>query len=190
MEPDLVSTKRLARLIEQVAEGDRQAFAELYDATAARVYGMARRVLVDPALAEDVAQEAYLQVWNDAVRYSPSKGSAISWLITIAHRRAIDKVRSEQARANREKQYGASSATIDPGGVDERVTEQAEAAQVVTCLETLTDAQQESVKLAYYSGLTYREVAARLGAGLPAIKSRIRDGLIRLKNCLGVRRDG
>lgn len=190
MESDMVSAKRLTRLIERIADSDQQAFAEFYDATSARAYGMACRVLVDRGLAEDATQEAYLQVWNDAARYSPSKGSALSWVITIAHRRAIDKVRSEQARTNRERDYGAAAATVDYAAIDEKSIELEESRQVVNCLETLTPAQHESVELAYYRGLTYRQVAERLGAGLPAVKSRIRDGLARLKNCLGVGRHG
>ncbi|GAB3562234.1 ECF RNA polymerase sigma factor SigK [Spelaeicoccus albus] len=190
MESDLVSAKRLARLIERTADGDQAAFAELYDATAARVYGMARRVLIDPNLSEDATQEAYLQVWREAGRYSPAEGSAISWLITIAHRRAVDKVRSERARSDREDRYESASAAVAHDEVAEAVAQHSEAEQVMSCMGTLTDSQRESITLAYYAGLTYRQVAERVHAGLPAVKSRIRDGLLRLKKCLGVNRDG
>lgn len=190
MESDKVGATRLAALLGRIADGDRGAFAEFYDATAARVYGMARRVLVDSSLSEDATQEIYLQVWRHAGSFSPTKGSAMAWLITIAHRRAVDKVRSEQARTAREERYESTSSGVSHDHVAETVAERAEAEQVVTCLDSLTDSQRESVTLAYYAGLTYRQVAERLHAGLPAIKSRIRDGLIRLKNCLGVSRDG
>lgn len=166
MESDTVTVKRLAGLIGRIADGDRQAFAEFYDATAARVYGMARRVLVDPDLSEDATQETYLQVWHDARRFSPSVGSPMSWVIMIAHRRAVDKVRSEQARTAREERYESASSGLMHEDVAEAVAERAEAERVITCLDSLTDSQRESVTLAYYAGLTYREVAERLHAGL------------------------
>lgn len=176
----------LAELIRLTATGDQRAFARLYQLTAKRVYGMARRVLVDPDLAQDTTQETYLQAWQAAAKFDPEAGSPLAWLMTIAHRRAVDKVRSTQSATDRESRYGAVSQVIDHDEVVERVSSRLEAEAVVRCLGTLTETQQESVRLAYYGGLTYREVAERLGTAVPTIKSRIRDGLLRLKNCLGV----
>ena len=161
-------------------------FAEFYQLTSRRVFGMARRVLIDPELSEDTTQEVFLQVWQNAAKFNPDAGSPLSWLMTISHRRAVDKVRSSQSSTDREARYGASSQDIDHDSVSDEVGSRLEAEAVVRCLETLTDTQQESVRLAYYGGLTYREVAERLNAAVPTIKSRIRDGLIRLKTCLGV----
>lgn len=176
----------LAELLERVARQDRNAFAELYALTSRRVYGLARRVLIDPELSEDTTQEVYLQVWNTAQRYDRSAGSPMAWLMTLAHRRAVDRVRSEQSSSEREARYGAAMQVKDHDDVVDTVTQRLEAESVVDCLGTLTETQQESVRLAYYGGLTYREVAEKLGVAVPTIKSRIRDGLIRLKNCLGV----
>ncbi|MCZ2404603.1 ECF RNA polymerase sigma factor SigK [Paenarthrobacter sp. Z7-10] len=176
----------LVGLIKLTAEGDQSAFARLYHLTAKRVYGMARRVLIDAELAEDTTQEVSLQVWQSAAKFDPAAGSPLAWLMTIAHRRAVDKVRSTQSSTNREARYGATSQVIEHDDVVDTVTGQMEAESVVQCLDTLTQTQQESVKLAYYGGLTYREVAEKLGAAVPTIKSRIRDGLLRLKNCLEV----
>jgi RNA polymerase sigma-70 factor (ECF subfamily) len=106
--------------------------------------------------------------------------------MTISHHRAVDKVRSAQSATDRESKYGASSQEIDHDSVSDEVGSRMEAEAVVRCLATMTQAQQESVRLAYYGGLTYREVAETLNAAVPTIKSRIRDGLIRLKTCLGV----
>lgn len=178
--------RRLGALLEQIAQGDQAAFAEFYQLTSRRVYGMARRVLIDTELSEDTTQEVFLQVWQNASKFNPDAGSPLAWLMTISHRRAVDKVRSSQSSTDREAKYGASSQEIDHDSVSDEVGSRLEAEAVVRCLETLTDTQQESVRLAYYGGLTYREVAERLNAAVPTIKSRIRDGLIRLKTCLGV----
>ena len=178
--------QRLAGLLGRIAQGDQAAFAEFYRLTSRRVFGMARRVLVDPELSEDATQEVFLQVWQNAANFNPEAGSPLSWLMTISHRRAVDKVRSTQSSTDREARYGASTQDIDHDSVSDEVGNKLEAEAVVRCLETLTDTQQESVRLAYYGGLTYREVAERLNAAVPTIKSRIRDGLIRLKTCLGV----
>ncbi len=179
-------SKRLAGLLARIAGGDQAAFAEFYQLTSRRVFGMARRVLIDPELSEDTTQEVFLQVWQNATKFNPEAGSPLSWLMTISHRRAVDKVRSSQSATDREAKYGASSQDVDHDSVSAEVDSRLEAEAVVRCLETLTETQQESVRLAYYGGLTYREVAEKLNAAVPTIKSRIRDGLIRLKTCLGV----
>ncbi|BCW19735.1 ECF RNA polymerase sigma factor SigK [Arthrobacter sp. NtRootA9] len=180
------SGQQLAVLLEGIARGDQAAFAEFYRLTSRRVFGMARRVLIDPELSEDTTQEVFLQVWQNAAKFDPSAGSPLSWLMTISHRRAVDRVRSSQSSSDREARYGASTQDIEHDSVSDEVDSRLEAEAVVRCLGTLTETQQESVRLAYYGGLTYREVAERLNAAVPTIKSRIRDGLIRLKTCLGV----
>ncbi|KQR82728.1 RNA polymerase subunit sigma [Arthrobacter sp. Leaf337] len=178
--------RRLGELLALIANGDQGAFAEFYELTSRRVFGMARRVLIDPELSEDTTQEVFLQVWQNAAKFNPEAGSPLAWLMTISHRRAVDKVRSSQSSTDREAKYGASSQDIDHDSVSDEVGSRLEAEAVVKCLDTLTETQQQSVRLAYYGGLTYREVAEKLNAAVPTIKSRIRDGLIRLKTCLGV----
>jgi len=173
-------------LLRRVARGDEQAFSSLYTMIAPRVYGLARRVLRDPAQAEEVAQEALVEVWRTAGRFDASKGSATSWVLTIAHRRAVDRVRSAQAGVERERRVAAASAETPYDDVVEEVTASLEQQQVRRCLQGLTDLQREAITLAYYSGYTYREVAEKLDTALPTIKTRMRDGLIRLRDCLGV----
>ncbi|WP_159707588.1 ECF RNA polymerase sigma factor SigK [Arthrobacter sp. 18067] len=177
---------QLTGLLELVATGDQQAFAEFYRLTSRRVFGMARRVLIDPDLSEDATQEVFIQVWQGAAKFDRAAGTPLAWLMTIAHRRAIDRVRTVQAATDREAKYGAASQDPDRDLVAEEADTNLEAEAVSRCLGTLTDTQRESVRLAYYGGLTYREVAEHLGAAVPTIKSRIRDGLLRLKTCLGV----
>jgi RNA polymerase sigma-70 factor (ECF subfamily) len=171
-------------LMRRVAGGDRDAFAALYDAIASRVYGLIRRVLRDPGLAEEVAQETLVEIWRTAPRFDPSRGSAAGWIFTIAHRRAVDRVRAEQAAADRERRTATASVPFDD--VIEEVTARLEQHAVRRCLRTLTQLQRESILLAYYGGLTYREVADRLSTPLPTVKTRMRDGLIRLRDCLRV----
>jgi RNA polymerase sigma-70 factor (ECF subfamily) len=173
-------------LLRAVARGDEAAFARLYDLVAGRVYGLARRVLRDPAQAEEVTQEVLVEVWRTAPRYDPSRGSATSWIFTIAHRRAVDRVRSEQASAERTRRVAEREATTPYDHVVEAATARVEQQQVRRCLKNLTDLQREALTLAYYGGYTYREVAELLGAALPTVKTRMRDGLIRLRDCLGV----
>jgi RNA polymerase sigma-70 factor (ECF subfamily) len=173
-------------LLRRVARGDENAFSQLYEMLAPRVFGLARRVLRDPAQAEEVAQEALVEVWRTAARFDPAKGSATSWVLTITHRRAVDRVRSAQAGADRERRAVAASGETPYDDVVETVTSNLEQQQVRRCLKGLTDLQREAITLAYYDGFTYREVAEKLDTALPTIKTRMRDGLIRLRDCLGV----
>jgi RNA polymerase sigma-70 factor (ECF subfamily) len=150
------------------------------------VFGLIRRVLRDPAQSEEVAQEALLEVWRNAGRFDPGRGTAVTWIMTIAHRRAVDRVRAEAAATDRE----ARAAAIVPAGpadeVAEAVESSLEAERVRRCLGGLSDLQRQSIQLAYYSGYTYPQVASALGVALGTVKTRIRDGLKRLRDCLGV----
>lgn len=177
---------QLKVLLQHIASADAEAFAELYDRTGSRVYGLILRVLRDPGYAEETTQEVYLQVWKSASGFDPGRGSALSWLMTLAHRRAVDRVRSEQSLTDRELVYETSNRSDEFDQVTEEVSRRAERQAVLDCLQTLTEIQRQSVTLAYYGGRTYREVATELGVAVPTIKSRIRDGLSRLRGCLGV----
>jgi RNA polymerase sigma-70 factor, ECF subfamily len=172
-------------LLVKVGRGDEHAFATIYDVLGASVFGLARRVIRDPSRAEEVAQEVFIQVWQSAVRFDPSRGSAKSWLLTLAHRRAVDAVRHDQAATNRENKYDWSGGP-DFDEVEETVTITLEHEQVKRCLDGLTELQREAVNLAYYQGYTYAEVATALDANTATIKTRMRDGIIRLRDCMGV----
>ena len=174
----------LDNLMCRVAAGDQNAFATVYDAIAPRAYGLIRRIVRDPALAEEVTQDALVEVWRTADRFDKERGSAVGWILAIAHHRAVDCVRAEQAAADRERRTSTASVPFDE--VVAEVTARLEQQAVRRCLQALTSIQREAILLAYYGGLTYRDVAERLGAALPTVKTRMRDGLIRLRDCLGV----
>jgi RNA polymerase sigma-70 factor (ECF subfamily) len=176
--------RALEALLADVAKGDHAAFRAVYDQAAPAVLGTARRVLRDPAQSEEVMQEVLLEVWRTAARFDPSLGSASAWIMTLAHRRAVDRVRHEQRAAARELR--AATASIDYDEVSDAAMASFEHERVRRCLGGLTDLQRESVTLAYYGGYSYREVAQLLGVAVGTVKTRMRDGLIRLRDCLGV----
>lgn len=176
----------LQELLGQVARGDQEAFAHVYDMVCGPVLGLVRSVLRDPAQSEEVTQEVLLEVWRSAPRFQASRGSGMTWVLTLAHRRAVDRVRSAQASSDREHRAALLDRTPAFDEVTEQVESRLEREQVRRCVRTLTELQRQSVTLAYYQGLAYREVAELLSVPLGTVKTRLRDGLIRLRDCLGV----
>lgn len=183
---DAASGDPLADLLHRTSLGDEDAFAALYDAVASSVYGMILRVLRDPAQTEEVAQEVMVDLWRQASRYDPQRGSARAWMLTIAHRRAVDRVRSAQSSSDREDRAGRLGQDREFDEVAEAVETRMEAQQVRRALQVLTDLQREAVTLAYYGGYTHREVSELLEVPLGTVKTRLRDGLIRLRDEMGV----
>jgi RNA polymerase sigma-70 factor (ECF subfamily) len=173
---------RLAR----IAGGDKRAFAELYDATASRIYGLVRRLLIDPAQSEEVTQEIYLEIWQTASRYEPARGSAMSWMLTMAHRRAVDRVRASQSSRDRDSRVGIRDFDREYDHVAEHAEITLEGERVKRALQGLTELQRQAVELAYYDGLSHSEIAAELHVPVGTVKTRIRDGMIRLRDALGV----
>ena len=185
--PDLdAGPAALDDLLHQVALGDTAAFELLYDRIAGSVFGVIRRVLRDPAQSEEVAQEVLVEVWRTATRFDGDRGSASTWIHTMAHRRAIDRVRSAQASHDREERVALRDHVPAFDEVVDTVETRLEQEQVRRCVQGLTDLQRESVTLAYYGGHTYQQVAELLDVPLGTVKTRMRDGLIRLRDCLGV----
>jgi RNA polymerase sigma-70 factor, ECF subfamily len=168
--------------------GDEAALAQVYDAMAPAVFGVAKRVVRDPARAEEITQDVFLSVWRFATRFDPAKGSAQTWILTLTHRRAVDVVRAEEASTRRENRAAATAGGTPYDSVQEQATSRIEGEQVRRCLGSLTDLQREAVTLAYYGGYSYPEVSALLNVNLSTIKTRMRDGLIRMRDCMGGQR--
>ena len=173
-------------LLSRVAQGDQRAFAELYDVIAPRMLGLVRHVLKDHAQSEEVLQEVLLEVWQTASRFDPNKGRAVTWMLTMAHRRAIDRVRSAQSSRDRDVKIGIRDLDREYDQVAERAEIRIEHERVATALNKLTDLQRQAVELAYYGGYSHSEVSTMLGVPMGTVKTRLRDGMIRLREELGV----
>ena len=176
----------LGALLKRCGRGDKDAFADLYDATSARMYGLAVRVVRDQAQAEEVAQEAFLEIWRGSARFDPARGSAISWMLTIVHRKAVDRVRSAEASSRRETAYHEGNRAVDHDATADAAHASLEAHRVRTALSGLTEVQRQALELAYFGGYTHTEVATLLDLPVGTAKTRIRDGLIRLRDTMGV----
>jgi len=176
----------LERLLRQVARGDEQAFADLYQRVAAAVFGLVSKVVRNPAQSEEVTQEVFVELWRTAPRFDPARGSARSWIMTCAHRRAVDRVRSAESAARRDDLAGRRDQGRPYDEVVEQVESSLEREHVRRSLKALTALQREAVVLAYYGGHTHREIAELLGVPQGTVKTRLRDGLIRLRDHLGV----
>jgi RNA polymerase sigma-70 factor (ECF subfamily) len=177
----------LSALLGQAARGDTGAFEAVCRHIAPPVFGMVRSVVRDLSQSEEVAQEVLVEVWQSASRFDRERGSAMAWVMTIAHRRAVDRVRAEHRLAERELRAASFAVAYDD------VVEEAEASldqeRVRRCLRSLTELQREAVTLAYYGGHTHRQVAELLGVAIGTVSTRMRDGLIRLRDCMGVGRE-
>jgi RNA polymerase sigma-70 factor, ECF subfamily len=147
-----------------------------------------QRVVRDPAHSEEVTQEVMLEIWRTASRFDPTRGAAGTWILTMAHRRAIDRVRSEQASRDRTERIGIRDQHREFDVVSEEVEQRDEYQQVAAALAQLTGVQRQAVELAYYQGHTYREVAELLDTPLGTIKTRMRNGLLRLREAMEVNR--
>jgi RNA polymerase sigma-70 factor, ECF subfamily len=176
----------LDQLMTQVAGGDERAFAELYRRVAPAVFGLVGKVVRNPALSEEVTQEVFVELWRGASRFDPNRGTARSWIMTCAHRRAVDRVRSAERAARRDDLAGRRDQGRPYDEVAEQVETGLEHEHVRRSLDALTELQRETVVLAYYGGHTHREIAELLQVPVGTVKTRLRDGLIRLRDHLGV----
>ncbi|MEV8220498.1 ECF RNA polymerase sigma factor SigK [Microbacterium sp. NPDC077391] len=175
-----------ADLIIRVADGDQRAFAELYDLLSPRVFALILKVVVNRSQSEEVLQEVFLEIWQSASKFAPNRGQGRSWIFTIAHRRAVDRVRSSQSSTDRDMRVGVRDLGGERDVVQEAVESKLEGERVVAALSALPEAQQEALILAYYGGYSQSEIAALTGVALGTIKTRMRDGLTRLRGEMGV----
>ncbi len=179
-DPGRIGEDDLDRLLAAVARGEHGAFDLVYEQLSGPIYGVVRTVVSDPAQAEEVVQEALLEIWRTALRYDSSRGSAAAWALTIARRRAIDRIRANAARSARELRTAPGAASWDQ--VNEAVEETLDRELLRRCLGKLSDPQREAIMLAFYGKHTYTEVASMLGIPVGTAKARIRHALIKLRD--------
>lgn len=183
---DGTAVDHAGELLQRVSAGDRAAFSRLYDLLSARAFGLILRVLVDRSQSEEVLQEVFLEVWQSAERFAPNKGQGRSWVLTIAHRRAVDRVRASQASTDRDYRVGIRDTAVAHDAVAEEVQMRIEGEGVTRALEVLPEAQREALVLSYFGGYSQSEIAAMTATPLGTIKTRMRDGLSRLRTEMGV----
>jgi RNA polymerase sigma-70 factor (ECF subfamily) len=181
-----VRSRTLEALLVATASGDRGAFSDLYDQTASRVFGLVRRLLVDASQAEEVTQDVFLEIWQTSARFDPARGNAVAWLLTLAHRRAVDRVRASQAAHDRDLRIGVRDLDVPVDEVAEAAEVRIEHERVSHAFAELSDVQRECLTLAYYEGCSQSEISVRLDVPLGTVKTRLRDGMIRLREVLGV----
>lgn len=173
-------------LLHRIAAGDQVAFGALYDEISPRVFGLIRRLLVDHSQSEEVTQEVFLEIWQNAARFDQSKGGASTWILTMAHRRAIDRIRSSQSGRDRDVKIGIRDYVAHYDNVADTVETTIEHERVKEAMTQLTELQRQAVTLAYYGGFSHSEVANMLSVPIGTVKTRLRDGMIRLRDELGV----
>lgn len=182
---DVRSVAGLSQVLEAVAGGDEAAFATFYDHTVAAVYGIILRVVRDPSIAEEVTQEVYIELWRIAPRYDTDRGTPRSWATAIAHRRAVDRVRSEQAARDRDERDATRRETPHDNVIEE-VVGRLDHERVGAALDLLSEPQRQALTLAYFGGHSYGKVARILAVPEGTVKSRIRDGLAKMRDILEV----
>jgi RNA polymerase sigma-70 factor, ECF subfamily len=180
MADDLPRMDEEERLLARVASGDMDSFAAVYDRYGGSVYSLAWKMLGDSQAAQEVAQEVFEAIWRGAKAFSPGRGNARTWILAMAHHKSVDAMRRQRVRATEP----LSESHIDDADVTAQALRSVEGAAVRAALARLTEAQRVVVVLAYYGGYTQQEIAARLGIPLGTVKTRIRDGLLRLREWL------
>lgn len=183
---DQTSASTTEELMLRIATGNENAFEELYDRVAPQVFGLVRRILKDQAQSEEVAQEVFVEAWQQAARYDETRGKALTWLLTLAHRRAVDRVRASQASKDRDLREGIKDFQASYDDVEETAILHDESLRVNQALERLSETQRDAIRLAYFGGFTHLEVAELLKIPVGTAKTRIRDGMNKLRDLMGV----
>ena len=170
--------------IEQMARGNQSALGELYDRHGRLIYSLALRVLRDQGDAEDVVQEVFLQAWREAARFDLTRGNVVAWLVMVTRSRSIDRLRRRQARPQLAAKSEPDGRVDESPRVDVQMEWQSRAAEVRRALETLPLLQRVAVELAFFEGLTHAEIAEQLEVPLGTVKTRVRQGLLKMRDCL------
>lgn len=184
MDDATASRNQLSAALARVAGGDRAALRIVYQDTSAKLFGICLRILKDRAEAEDVLQDVYVTVWRKAAAFDPGRASPITWLVTIARNRAIDRLRSGAIARRMEPIEAADDISDDAAPALEMVEKAEQQVRLSDCLGELEDRQSKAIRSAFLDGVTYEELAERTGVPLGTMKSWIRRGLLKLRACL------
>lgn len=170
----------LSAAFARVQRGDQQAFAVVYDELAPKIFGLVKRILRDPAMSEEVTQEVFVEIWQQAERFDPDRASVAAWTLTIARRRAVDRVRREQSQRNRTEALAGQRDDVvnEPG---QQVVDGLEAGAVRDALAQLPDDQRDVLVLSFLEGMAHADIAERLQLPLGTVKGRVRGGLKKLR---------
>ena len=180
--PETESEVDLGQLLQRVSSGDEAAFRRLHATTRARLFGLIYKTVRDLGYAEETLQEVYIEIWQKAGQYQPEMGRPLSWLMMICHRRAIDRVRAEERLRKKTAVLAMFSVDIPQGGADEPLLLREEHLQIRRHLSKLSSRQRQSIDMVYFANLTHGETAKRLGILVPTLKTRLRDGILRLRS--------
>lgn len=188
--PDAGINAVLAALLARCAEREHSAFSDLYRQTSAKLFGVALRILRREDRAAEVLQDCFMSIWTNASTYNPTLAAPMTWMVSIVRNRCLDRLRRPQLEVAADADDGEESliertASLDPGPL-ERLAGLAEAARLRACIEQLEARQRQAIALAYYDGLSHIELATHLQEPLGTVKTWVRRGLIRLKDCMGV----
>lgn len=177
-------TLQLRAALERVGTGDERAFEELYEVMAPRVLGLVRCILVGHSQSEQITREVFLEIWQTAAHYDADQDAPAAWIMAIAHRRAIERVRAARADPSRDHKVALRDLKIEHDCVTEAANAGPERQLLTSALLEITPLQREAVTLAYFGGFTTSDVAHRVGAPRSIVTSRMRDGLLRLRTVL------
>ena len=180
-----VANERLVALLAQAGLGNRRAFADLYEATKSKLFAVSLRIVRERHIAEEVLQDSFVNIWNNATKYAVAQSAPMTWMTAIVRNRSLDIVRRPFLEVQDEEDYFASNMEDDRPGPDAQLVARRDQVNIERCMKGLDGEQQQTISLAFFQGLSHAEVASHLGKPLGTVKTHIRRGLLKLKNCLG-----
>ena len=178
------ANERLAALLAQAGLGDRSAFADLYEATKSKLFAVSLRIVRERHIAEEVLQDSFVNIWNNATKYAVGQSAPMTWMTAIVRNRSLDIVRRPFAEVQDEDDYFAINMEDERPGPDEQLASRRDQVKIERCMKGLDGEQQQTISLAFFQGLSHSEVASHLGKPLGTVKTHIRRGLLKLKGCL------
>jgi RNA polymerase sigma-70 factor, ECF subfamily len=180
-----IANERLVALLAQAGLGNRRAFADLYEATKSKLFAVSLRIVRERHIAEEVLQDSFVNIWNNATKYAVAQSAPMTWMTAIVRNRSLDIVRRPFLEVQDEEDYFATNLEDERPGPHAQLVARRDQVNIERCMKGLDGEQQQTISLAFFQGLSHAEVASHLGKPLGTVKTHIRRGLLKLKNCLG-----